>query len=56
MDSVSATEMLIKKPNAISAAYRVWTLVMGVFLPVASSLTAPDITMTADIKRVKPAR
>jgi len=29
-------------------------LVIGVFLPVASSLTAPDITMTADIKPVKP--
>jgi hypothetical protein len=54
MDSVSATEMLIKKPNAMSAAYRM--LVIGVFLPVASSLAAPDITMTADIKCVKPAR
>jgi hypothetical protein len=30
-------------------------LVIGVFLPVASSLAAPDITMTADIQRVKPA-
>jgi hypothetical protein len=30
-------------------------LVIGVFLPVAISLTAPRITMTADIKRVKPA-
>jgi hypothetical protein len=30
-------------------------LVIGVFLPVASSLAVPDITMTADIECVKPA-
>jgi len=56
MDRVSAMAMLTKMPNAMSAAYRTWMLVMGVFLPVASSLAAPDITMTADIKRVKLAR
>jgi hypothetical protein len=54
MDSVSATEMLIKKPNAMSTAYRIWMLVIGVILLVASTLAAPGITMTANIKRVKP--
>jgi hypothetical protein len=48
--------MLIKMPNATSARYRVWMVVIGVFLPVASSRRAPDLTMTADIKRVKLAR
>jgi hypothetical protein len=57
MDSVSATAMLIKMPSARSEAYRIWMLlVIGVFLPEASSLKGPDLTMTADIKRVKLAR